>query len=163
MSETERRKQVIEARQTDVARWSDPKQLESSWEARSVLAADLIRAGTRVLDIGCGAMKLERYLPFGCAYQPSDVVARDERTIVADLNTQPPPDAAVENADLVVMLGVWEYLYKPDQVFAAFARTGKPILCSYCDAASTTHLDQCVPACRAVVGAAAEDRPRHPE
>jgi len=142
MSETERRKQVIEAGQTDVARWSDPKQLEPTWEARSLLAADLIRAGTRVLDIGCGAMKLERHLPFGCAYQPCDVVARDDRTIVADLNAQPLPSAAIEAADLVVMLGVWEYLYKPDEVFSAFARAGKPILCSYCDIESTAHLDR---------------------
>ena len=142
MDETERRKQVIEARQTDVARWSDPKQLEPAWEARAVMAADFIGAGSRVLDIGCGAMALERHLPFGCSYAPCDIVARDARTTVADLNTQGIPAAAVAAADVVVMLGVWEYLYKPDEIFAAFARARKPILCSYCDATLTTHLDR---------------------
>jgi len=142
MDEIQRRKQVIETRQTDVTRWSDPKQLEPAWEARAVAAGDWVQAGARVLDIGCGAMALERHLPFGCTYQPCDIVARDARTIVVDLNTQDIPVAAVADADLVVMLGVWEYLYKPDEVFAAFARAGKPILCSYCDVVLTAHLDR---------------------
>lgn len=142
MDETERRKQVIESRRTDVARWSDPKQLEPAWEARAVAAADLIAAGTRVLDIGCGAMALERYLPFGSHYAPCDIVARDQRTIVADLNTGDIPRAAVSAADLVVMLGVWEYLYKPSDVFAAFAAAGKPILCSYCDVSLSPQIDR---------------------
>lgn len=142
MDESERRKKVIEAGQTDLTRWSDAKQLEPAWEARAVVAADFIAAGTRVLDIGCGAMKLERHLPFGAAYQPCDVVARDARTIVADLNTQGLPRAAVEAADLVVMLGVWEYIYKPDDLFRAFAATGKPILCSYCDARLTEDVER---------------------
>src|SRR5262245_59334116 len=130
MDEIERRKQVISRGQTDMTRWSDAKQLEPAWEARAVVAADHIPAGARVLDIGCGAMALARHLPEGCAYQPADVAARDARTIVVDLNTQDIPRAAVADADIVVMLGVWEYLYKPENVFAAFAALGKPILCS---------------------------------
>lgn len=142
MDETNRRKHVIETGQTDLTRWSDAKQLEPAWEARAVVASDFIAAGTRVLDIGCGAMKLERHLPFGATYQPCDVVARDDRTIVADLNTDPLPVKSVEAADLVTMLGVWEYLYKPDELFRAFAATGKPILCSYCDATLTANVDR---------------------
>ncbi len=142
MDEAQRRKQVIEAGQTDLTRWSDPKQLEPAWEARAMTAANFIRAGTRVLDIGCGAMALERHLPFGAAYQPCDIVARDARTIVADLNANGLPLDAVAKADLVVMLGIWEYIYKPADLFAAFARTGKPILCSYCDAALTPDIDR---------------------
>lgn len=142
MDEAQRRKQTIEAGQTDVARWSDPKQLEPAWEARAITAAAFIKAGTRVLDIGCGAMALERHLPFGATYQPCDIVARDNRTIVADLNANGVPLDAVAKADLVTMLGVWEYIYKPDALFAAFAGTGKPILCSYCDAALTPDLDR---------------------
>lgn len=142
MDEILRRKQIIEARQTDLARWSDPKQLEAAWEARAVAAGDWIHAGTRVLDIGCGAMALERHLPFGATYQPCDLVARDARTIVVDLNAQGLPAAAVSQADLVTMLGVWEYLYKPGDAFAALAQAGKPILCSYCAVELTSHLDR---------------------
>ncbi len=142
MDEAERRKRAIASGRTDLERWSDPAQLESLWEARSALAADLVPAGARVLELGCGAMTLERHLPFGCAYQPCDVVARDERTIVVDLNADGIPEAAVAACDLVVMLGVWEYLFKPDEVFTALARAGRPVLCSYCPEELTAHLDR---------------------
>ncbi len=142
MDEAQRRKQTIEAGQTDIARWSDPKQLEPAWEARAATAATFVPAGTRVLDIGCGAMALERHLPFGATYQPCDIVARDARTIVADLNAQGAPLDAVAKSDLVAMLGVWEYIYDPAKLFATFAATGKPILCSYCDAALTPDVER---------------------
>jgi hypothetical protein len=112
------------------------------WQARSVIAADLVPSGSRVLDLGCGAMTLERSLPFGCAYQPCDVVARDGRTIVADLNAHGVPEAALGACDLVVMLGLWEYLFKPTEIFAALAHTGRPILCSYCPTELTAHVDR---------------------
>jgi hypothetical protein len=142
MDESERRKRVIASGATDRERWADPARLEEAWQARAVLAADLVPAGSRVLDLGCGAMTLERSLPFGCAYQPCDLVARDERTIVTDLNAAGPPEAAVAACDLVVMLGVWEYLFRPDEIFAALARSGRPIVCSYCPTELTAHLDR---------------------
>ncbi|MGH6692254.1 MAG: hypothetical protein ACREF4_16415 [Gammaproteobacteria bacterium] len=142
MDEAERRKRVVAAGQTDLERWGDPVQLEAMWQARSVAAADLVPAGSRVLDLGCGAMTLEQHLPFGCSYQPCDVVARDERTIVVDLNTHGVPETALAACDLVVMLGVWEYLFKPAEIFAALARAGRPILCSYCPTESTAHVDR---------------------
>jgi len=142
MDEAERRKRVIANGQTDLERWADPTRLEAMWQARSMLAADLVPAGARVLELGCGAMALERHLPFGCAYQPCDVVARDERTIVTDLNTHGIPSAAVAACDLVVMLGLWEYLFKPGEIFAALARAGRPILCSYCPTELTAHRDR---------------------
>ena len=141
-NEIDRRKQVIKDQRSDVERWANPAQLEAAWEARAVFAADFVPAGSHVLDIGCGAMKLERHLPFGCSYVPSDVVRRDDRTIVGDLNENGIPEQAVADADWVVMLGVWEYLYKPAEILAAFGRMGKPILCSYCTRDTTTHLDR---------------------
>ena len=140
--EADRRKQVIKEGRTDVARWANPAQLETAWDARALIAADFIPAGSRVLDIGCGAMKLELHLPFGCSYVPSDVVRRDDRTIVVDLNENGLPARAVADADWVVMLGVWEYLYKPAEILAALGRTGKSVLCSYCTRDTTSHLDR---------------------
>ena len=142
MDETERRKRVIASGRTDLERWADPARLEAMWQARSVLAADLVPAGARVLELGCGTMTLERHLPFGCSYQPCDVVARDERTIVVDLNTHGVPEAALAACDLVVMLGVWEYLFKPGEILAALARAGRPILCSYCPTELTAQVDR---------------------
>lgn len=142
MDETERRKAVITARETDLVRWSDPKQLEAAWEARAVVAAQLIPPGTRVADIGCGAMRLEAHLRFGCTYMPSDVVARDARTVVADLNVGGLPNDLVRNVDVVSMLGVWEYLYAPDKTFAALARSGRPLVTSYCPTNLAPQIDR---------------------
>src|SRR5262249_11209127 len=77
MDEVERRKAVIAGHASDRTRWADPGQLEAAWEPRAKLAARFVPAGARVLDIGCGAMALERHLPAGCSYQPCDLVARD--------------------------------------------------------------------------------------
>ena len=142
MEEHERRIAVIRSGATDVARWSDPRNLERSWEPRAIAASAHIAAGSRVLDLGCGSMHLERALPFACFYQPCDVVSRDERTIVADLNAGQFPAAAAANSDVVVMLGVWEYVFDADQVFAKLAAAGKPIVCSYCDSGSTPHQER---------------------
>jgi hypothetical protein len=142
MDEADRRKQAISRGETDIDRWADPDRLEASWQERSLLAAGLVAAGSRVLDIGCGAMTLEKHLPFGCQYRPCDVIARDARTIVVDLNRQPVPQDALASCDLVVMLGVWEYLFRPHEIFAALACAGRPVVCSYCPVELSAHLDR---------------------
>ncbi|OGQ94629.1 MAG: hypothetical protein A2521_06305 [Deltaproteobacteria bacterium RIFOXYD12_FULL_57_12] len=140
--ESARRKQAITAGQTDLERWANPAQLEDAWEGRSIKAAEYVLAGSRVLDIGCGKMMLEKHLPAGCVYQPCDVVARDARTVVLDLNHEQLPIQLLHDADIVTMLGVWEYLYEPELLLRALAQSGKPLLCSYCPSELTRHLDR---------------------
>lgn len=60
--------------------------------------ADYLGAGSKVVDLGCGAMSLERHLPAGCQYVPSDLVARDARTRVCDLNRANCPQATSARA-----------------------------------------------------------------
>ncbi len=141
-NEFDRRKQTIEARETDYTRWSDPRNLEAAWELRSVRAADYLGAGSKVVDLGCGAMSLERHLPAGCQYVPSDLVARDARTRVCDLNRGELPSNDLGPGTTVTMLGVLEYLYDPAAVLAALARSGSSLLLTYCCAEDTTHLDR---------------------
>ncbi len=132
VDEATRRRTVLAAGHTDMARWSNSASLDSAWNARAVLAAKLIPAGSRVLDLGCGAMELERHLPPTCTYRPADVVARDPRTRIVDLNAGTPAEELFASIDVVVMLGVWEYLYRPDETFVALARAGVTTVCSYC-------------------------------
>ena len=137
--EAERRRQVIEAGLTDTARWSDPAQLEAAWNARAQQTAGYIPVGAHVLDLGCGAMALEQFLPPGCAYQPCDLVARDSRTIVCDFNKGEFPQAGA--CDIVNVLGVLEYIYDAPAFLARLAALRRPVVMSYC-AADLAPLDR---------------------
>lgn len=120
------------ARKTDAARWSNPNSLEPSWDARAELAAQFIPGGTRVLDLGCGKMALERFLPYGCHYQGCDLVARNSRTIVCDFNTGQFPTEAASQSDIIVFLGVLEYILDADAFFAHLRASNRDIVLSYC-------------------------------
>ncbi len=130
--EAARRKRAVAKRATDLARWSDARQLDPLWERRAALAADHIPAGSAVLDLGCGAMTLERHLPFGCTYLPVDVVARDERTRVCDFNREPLPSA--RDASLVAALGLLEYVFDVDALLRQLGAYRLPAVLSYCPA-----------------------------
>ncbi|MBM3528291.1 MAG: class I SAM-dependent methyltransferase [Alphaproteobacteria bacterium] len=118
--------------QTDAARWSNPASLETAWDARAEFAAQFVPAGSRVLDLGCGRMALQRFLPLGCDYQPCDLVRRDDRTIECDFNAGEFPADAAADADLIVLLGVLEYISDLDRFFAQIQRSGRPVILSYC-------------------------------
>ena len=141
LDESMRRKRVIFEQRTDVQRWSDREQLEPAWNVRAKDVSQFVPAGARVFDIGCGAMALEGFLPKTCSYVPCDVVARDARTIVCDLNAEPLPAAAAE-CDRITMLGVLEYLYEPAKFLQQLREIGKPAILSYCPVDWTGHLDR---------------------
>ena len=129
-SETERRREVISAGGTDRQRWEDARQLDPAWDGRAQIAAARIPRGAAVLDLGCGAMALERFLPTGCSYQPCDLAARDARTIVCDFNAgEFPTDVA---CDIVSVLGVLEYIYDAPAFLAKLAALNRPVVMSYC-------------------------------
>ncbi len=100
--------QLIREGGTDTERWAQQESLATQWDARAAMAAELIPGGSRVLDIGAGAMALGELLKPGCSYQPADVVERRPGCFVADLNRRefPPGDY-----DWVTLLGVLEYIH----------------------------------------------------
>jgi len=95
---------------TDVKRWADTRNLFSEWEPRTQRAAELIPAGSRVIEFGAGTRALERHLDPSCTYTPSDLVDRGPGTIVCDLNERPLPDFGKDTYDVAVFMGVLEYL-----------------------------------------------------
>jgi hypothetical protein len=127
--EIERRKRLVAEQATDVDRWSNRESFPPQWAYRASLAAQMIAAHSRVLDIGAGAMDLEKVLPEGCEYQPSDLVSRDERTIVCDLNKGEFPQGAA--ADVVTVLGVLEYITEPLELLRKVRALNRPLVCSY--------------------------------
>jgi|GEM_PF-1023641 len=116
--------QAIETRTPLLIRWTAMSaSAPDAWHARAAAAAEWLQGARCVADLGCGAMTLERYLAPGQRYIPVDLVARDDRTIVVDLEQDalPPIDA-----DACALLGVLVYLFDPravlEKVRCAFAR-----------------------------------------
>lgn len=99
------------------------------WNARAAAAAEWLQGYRSVLDLGCGTMILESHLADTVRYYPCDIVARDDRTVICDLNLEPPP---VVEAEAVACLGLLEYLHQPQSVMAALAKNYPIAVVSYC-------------------------------
>jgi tetratricopeptide (TPR) repeat protein len=125
----------------ELARWSDVASLEPLWNERAHHAADFIPAGSTVMDLGCGAMALEQFLPFGSGYVPYDVAPRDSRTILCDFNEHPipRPPASVTHA---ACLGVLEYLRQPAGFLRQVRAFQVPLVLSYCPTDMTSRLSR---------------------
>ncbi|MCV7217268.1 class I SAM-dependent methyltransferase [Mycobacterium crocinum] len=95
---------------TDYKRWADTRNLYSEWEPRTQRAAELIPAGSRVIEFGAGTRTLEKHLDPSCTYTPSDLVDRGPGTLVCDLNERPLPNLGKDTYDVAVIMGVLEYL-----------------------------------------------------
>lgn len=121
---------IIKKKDTNVALW-DNSTLDAGIQLlldRAKAAARLIPDGKRILDIGCWDMKLEKVLPAGCTYLPLDFLARDERTIVVNLNKDNLPLIA---ADFFVGLGVLEYIHDIPKLFCQLSEQFSAGLFSY--------------------------------
>lgn len=121
---------IIKKKDTNVGLWGN-----TTWDAggqilldRAIAAVKLIPNDKRILDIGCWDMKLEKVLPSGCTYVPLDVMARDERTIVVNLNKDKLP---IIQADFFVGLGVLEYIHDIPKLFRQLSRQFSSGLFSY--------------------------------
>lgn len=130
------------ARKTDFDRWSDAEALELAWDQRAEVAAGFVPAGSRVLDIGCGRMALSRFLPNTCVYQPCDLVARDSRTVVCDLNAGQFPSSHAAQTDVIVMLGVLEYVADLEALFTHLRHAKCDLVVSYCVSDLTSDIDR---------------------
>jgi len=122
---------AIRERSTVIERWEDTgidSKAAPLWNARAQAAARLIAPGMRVADIGCYTMVLERHLPEGCSYVPVDVIRRDARTIAIDLNRDP---LALPEVDLIVALGLLEYLHDLPRFFSECRQAAPEALFSY--------------------------------
>ncbi len=136
---------AADARLYQVERWRTENLDIPLWHERSdhmvaLLARYLGERGERerplgILELGCGAMAVERALArhgLGhCRYQPADCFARDARTLVIDLD-----DLAAVRAlpamDVIFVGGVLEYLVDPVAVLRELARRCRYLYFSYC-------------------------------
>lgn len=79
------------------------------WLVRTRLVASLIPEGTRVIEFGCGAMKLADALGDRCVYLGYDK---------ADFDLESKDWPIIPSHDVAVLCGVLEWLEKPSAVIA---------------------------------------------
>jgi len=77
-------------------------------------------------------MALQRFLPNGCSYQGCDLVARSQSTIICDFNAGEFPTEAAGDADIIVMLGVLEYIVDVEAFFTHLRSCKRDVVLSYC-------------------------------
>ncbi|NLP61669.1 hypothetical protein [Paraburkholderia sacchari] len=120
---------AIDSRQTLISRWEAlASERTEGWETRAQQAASMLGAVSSVADVGCGMMTLEKYLSRNILYIPLDVVRRDVRTVVIDLNKDELPDLG---AECVVGLGLLEYLFDVPSVLRRIACVYRVAVLSY--------------------------------
>jgi hypothetical protein len=120
---------LISEKRSDFDRWSFlASEPTERWNERAKLAASMIFDQPSVADFGCGLMYLERHLRSGTQYIPIDVVRRDKRTVVVDLNKAALPKT---DAGCAVGLGLLEYIHDIATLLGSMARSYEVVLMSY--------------------------------
>ena len=110
---------ALQKREPVMALWMELEpEFGEEWRNRAVAAAAWLSEAASVADLGCGTMKLEECLRPDQVYLPVDLIARDARTRILDLNSLSDL-ARLPVANACAMLGVLEYSYVPDELVAA--------------------------------------------
>lgn len=96
---------------TDYKRWADTRNLYSDWEPRTKRAAELIPAGSRVIEFGAGTEPSRSTSIRRAATPPRRISSiGPPGTLVCDLNERPLPNLGTDTYDVAVIMGVLEYL-----------------------------------------------------
>lgn len=113
----------------DRQRWGAPSSYKPDWAARSTIAAKHVRDGARVLEIGTGSGAFRQLVSDRCHYTGADLQPIDRQTLALNLENDPIP---LGPWDMIVLLGVLEYLYDPLGALTKIGAEAKSVLFSYC-------------------------------
>lgn len=113
---------------SDYERWSKEESLFPSWEGRTILLSKQIKPNSIVLEFGAANRFLKKYLPENCTYLHSDLVKRNEETIVIDLNKEI-LDFPISN--YMVFSGVLEYIFDVKLIIKHCSKYTDHLLFSY--------------------------------
>jgi len=124
-----RTEEAIATKSSLLSRWAALGPTEAApWDGRAAAAAAWLAPNASVADIGCGTMVLERSLKPGTRYVPVDILRRDERTAVCDLNVEALPAL---DAEAAACLGLLEYLFDIQSVLTALRAQFRACVLSY--------------------------------
>ncbi|MGO9173861.1 MAG: hypothetical protein ACLP7P_18120 [Rhodomicrobium sp.] len=110
-------------------RWERAENLLAEWDSRTRIIADLIPDGADVIEFGAGRMVLKDMLGEGTRYQPSDIVARSEETLVCDLNRE--TIMLPKKYSHAVFSGVLEYVRSIPQLLSSISSKVEWVIASY--------------------------------
>ena len=129
-------------RQVQNARWTGPAGFDPFFARRRarLAAAQNIRTGTKVLDLGCHLPVLRFLLPEGCGYVGVDDVAKPPLVTAGDWRNGPIPGA--DAADLIAVLGNLEHLDDLAGFLKTLHATGRTALVTYHATDDTTGIDR---------------------
>lgn len=125
----ERLERLACSRSADRQKWGAAVNYKADWAARSALAAPYVPNGARVFEIGAGVGTFRGLVADRCHYTGADLQPIDERTLVLDIEKDPIPSGPW---DVIVMLGVLEYLHDPKAVLIKIGDAARSIVLSYC-------------------------------
>lgn len=115
---------------TNIERWQSIHTESRKWRGRYRLIAKHILPGESVIESGCGDMALRKYLHPNSAYQPSDLIARNDDCLVIDLNKDLPENLQTRYS-VAVFAGVLEYVGDVDKVLSWSLRHADRVCFSY--------------------------------
>jgi hypothetical protein len=119
-------------RASDHERWSDLENHDITWDNRTRGIADLVPAGSHVIEFGAGRCQLRQWLPNDCTYLASDIVHRGSGTWICDLNRRPlPPLGRKAALQVAVFGGVLEYVVDLPSVLVWLAPHVDCVIASY--------------------------------
>ena len=118
----------------DRQRWGNPSSYKPDWDNRAQLVAPLIPDGAHVLEIGVGTGSLKKLIQHRCVFVGADLEPIDSDTRSLDLDSEPLPH---DRYDIIVMLGVFEYLHRPQDAMVKIASATDHVVLSYCCASES--------------------------
>ena len=121
-------------RKEDPVNWKDIEYFDETWKNRIRQMAAFVPPGSRVLDLGCGEMRLREFLK-DCVYIPVDYQTRGPETLVCDFNRGEFPGVL---ADVCFVSGCLEYIENPAWFIGQIAAHCHLCVISYC---SIEHFD----------------------
>jgi len=116
------------AKSSDVDRWSKSKSLFTDWDERTLLLAQQIKPNSKVFEFGAARLVLREAISDNCVYLHSDIVKRNDETLVFDLNKGLPE---VPKVDYIVFSGVLEYIFEVEALLRHLASNTDNFLISY--------------------------------
>lgn len=100
------------------------------WDERNKMIGSFIPPGSSVIDMGCGAQTLKKYLPNNCTYQPCDLIKSTPETIQCDFNAGLYPQLD-RKYSFVVSSGVLEYVHDHIRYLKECTALGDTLIISY--------------------------------